>query len=212
MKITQLLVLLLSFGRPIIAYVQLVERQPQGVWPDWNLGEAFWKSLTILGGAGAGIVNLFQDPQDSDSAKTIPPPDTGTESDRQTVPDTPTAAPSSATSSPSEPVYKININNDQSTTPDPDTKLPAVLPSLDEKCGLLDVSLQIYKFFELSFQWMTLTITQTNMGTLRQMTHTVARPQINSFSPLAVLVLIRTKSSQRKPWPKIKPFEKHWML
>lgn len=156
MKITQLIILVLSCGRPIAAFAQLAERQPQGVWPDWNPGEAVWKGLTILGGIGTGIVNFFQDPKDSDSSKTIPPPDTGTESDGQTSPDTPKASPSPATTSPSEPVYNININNDHSTIPDLDTNLPAVLPSLDEQCDPLNVSLQIYEFSKLSFQWMTL--------------------------------------------------------
>lgn len=140
MRITRLPILLLSLNEPIIASAQLVERQPQEVWPD--PGAVFWSGVTFLGGVGAAIGNLFLDSQDADSSKTIPPPDTVTEPAEQTPPASPNAAPisqpSSATSSPAEPVYKININNDQ---PDTVPSLPGVLPPVNQDC---DVILHIF--------------------------------------------------------------------
>lgn len=173
MRIHRLLILLLSFKTPIIASAQLVERQPQGVWPDWNPGQAFWNSLTVLGGIGTGIGNFFLNPQDSDSSKTTPSPGTDTKSDRQASPDFPKVAPasppSSATSSSAEPAYKIGINNDLSPLPGLGSDLPAVLPSANEECdlNLINVSLQVCSFFKLPYQRMTLALTPTDMSTRR---------------------------------------------
>lgn len=143
MRVTRLPILLLSLKEPIITSAHLAERQPQELW---DPGKAIGATFTFLGGAAIGIGNaignLFQDPQDSDASKTIPPPDTVTEPDEQTPPGSPNAAPtsppSSATSSPAEPVYKINLNDDQ---PDTVPNLPGVLPSVNQEC---DVSLHIF--------------------------------------------------------------------
>lgn len=139
MRITRLFILLLSFKRPIQSSAQLVERQPQGVWPDWNLGDLLWDSVTGFRGIGG----LFQDPQNSDSSKTKPSPDADTESDGQSPPDSPNVEPASpppsTTPSPAEPVYKLGINNDPSPIPDLVPNLPAGLPS-NEGCDLLNVS------------------------------------------------------------------------
>lgn len=140
MRITHLLILLLSFRKPIITPAQLVERQPQGTWPDWNLGDLFWDGVSVFRGIG----DLFQDPSGSDSSKTKPPPDT----------DSPEAAPTSppsATLSPDEPVYKIKTNNDPSSPPELGADLPLVQPSVNEECDFINVSLPTYNSSNLPF-------------------------------------------------------------
>lgn len=163
MRITHPLILLLSFRKSIITSAQLVERQPQGVWPDLNWGNLFWDGVTVF----RGIENLFQDPPGSDS-KTKPPPDTDAQPDGKPSPDSPEVAPaeppSSATSSPAEPVYKLKINNDPSPPPDLGTDLPLVQPSVNEGCDFINVSL---RSIMLHFQCMTLAVTQANMVTDR---------------------------------------------
>lgn len=92
-----------------------------------------------------GIGGMFQDP-DSGSPKTNPLPDTDTKSDGQASPDSPQAAPASpsdsAISPSTEPVYRININNDPSPIPGLDS-LPDILPSVSGECDLTNVSPQI---------------------------------------------------------------------
>ncbi|MCJ1423009.1 hypothetical protein MMC29_000890 [Sticta canariensis] len=139
MRTISLLVLLLLSKKPSITSAQLVERQERGFWPD--IGDLFWDGLSIFRGVG----DLFQDPQDSGSSEPAPPPatDTDTTSDRQISPDSPVVSPvsppSSDTSSPVEPVYKININNDPSPLPDLGSNLPAGTPSLNEECDLTNI-------------------------------------------------------------------------
>lgn len=131
MRITLLPLLLLFLKVPVIAFVHLVERQPQELWDPVT---TFGATLTLLGGVGTylvnGVGNLFQNPQESDTSKTIPPPDSLTVS----------PAPASATSSSAEPVYKINIQNDQSKAPNTDTVPNLSVDSPNEEC---DVSLHI---------------------------------------------------------------------
>lgn len=151
MRIALLLLLLLLLKARVITSAHLVERQPQELWNPVN---TFGATLTVLGGVGTylgnAIGNLFQNPQDSDTSKTIPPPDSLR---------APPASPLSlATSSPAEPLYKININNDQS--PDIVPPLQGIQPLVNKEC---DVSLHIC-FRKLAFQVMTLTLNQTNMG------------------------------------------------
>lgn len=148
MRFARLLILLVSFKKPIVASAQLIPRQEQGFWPDFG----FWDGAAFLRGVG----NLFVNPQDTDTSTTKPPPDTDTTSDRQTSPDSPEVSPasppSSDTSSPAEPVYQLNINNDPSPLPDHTPDIPAVLPSLNEECDPIDVSSQIYNLCKLRFQ------------------------------------------------------------
>lgn len=147
MRIPQLLILLLSYQIPFIASAHLVERQPEGASGEWDPGQLIWNGLgttfTLLGGAGTAIGNMFLNPQNSDSSTTMPTPDTDTESNQQTRPDSPEAVPasppSSASLSPAEPVYNLNINkNDPSSLPGTGPDIPGSLPSVSEKC---DVSL-----------------------------------------------------------------------
>ena len=205
MKIIRLLILLLSVNRPIITSAQLVQRQEQGVWPDFGL----FDGLAILRGIG----NFFQSPQDSDSSRMQPRPTTDTTSDRQTSPDSQEVAPASPSSldapSPTEPVYKLKIDNDPAIIPEVEQILPAALPSVNEKCDSTNASSQICDCFNLLFQRITFALIRTNKVIDSSMSQIVARPQINSFSPPVVLALIRTKSSQLKPGLKMKPFEKH---
>lgn len=145
MRFARLLILLLSFKRPIIASAQLVPRQEQGFWPDFN----FWDGAAFLRGVG----DLFSNPQDSDTSNTKPPPDTDTTSTSPDTPEvSPASPPSSDTSSPAEPVYQLNINNDLAPLPDLGPDIPAVLPSLNDQCDSSDVSSQIYNLCKLQFQ------------------------------------------------------------
>ena len=151
MGIIQLLILLLSFKKPSIASAQLVERQEQGFWPDFDAGDLIWGGLEFLRGAG----DLFQNPQDSDFSKTSPPQPTD-----QTSPDSlevaPASQPSSDTLSPAEPVYTIEINNDPSPLPAPGLDPPALQPSVNEECDPTNVSPQICNFSKLPFRHMAL--------------------------------------------------------
>lgn len=160
MKITRLLLLLLSVSRPIITSAQLVQRQEQGVWPDFGL----FDGLAILRGIG----NFFQSPQDSDSSRIQPQPTTDTTSDRQASPDSQEVAPASPSSldapSPAEPVYKLKIDNDPAIIPE--QILPAALPSVNEKCDSTNASPQICDCFNLLFQRITFALIQTNKGNL----------------------------------------------
>lgn len=162
MGIIRLLILLLSFKKPSIASAQLLERQEQGFWPDFDAGDLFWGGIELLRGTG----QLFQNPQDSDFSKTNPPQPTD-----QTSPNSlevaPASQPSSDTLSPAEPVYKIEINNDPSPLPALGPDLPAVQPSVNEECDPMNVSPQICNFSKLPFRHMTLALTQANMGAHR---------------------------------------------
>lgn len=147
MRTTPLLILLLSSICDIIASPQLVERQEQGFWPDWgNIGDG----LAFLRGVG----NFFLDPQDSDSSSTEPPPNTDDTSDKQTSPDSPQVSPASPSipdpSLPAEPVYKLQISNDQPQLPALEPIFPAALPPVnqDQECDPTNASLQNRKFFK----------------------------------------------------------------
>lgn len=171
MRTALLLTLLLPFKKPVIASAQLVERQTQELW---NPAETIGATFTFLGGVGAyvgnAIGNLFQDPKESDTSKTIPPPtpNTDTESDGQSSSDSLKASPPSPPAPaalPDEPVYKINIQNDQSKAPDTDTvpNLSGAPPSVNEEC---DVSLHIC-FLQASLSRHNHYVRSTNMDNHR---------------------------------------------
>ena len=149
MRTAELLVLLFSFKTPMLASAQLVERQEQGgYWPDVGVGELFWDGVNFLHGVG----NFFQDPQDSDSSKTNPPPATDTPSDKKTSPEVGPASLPSADTSPAERVYKLKIDNDASPSPPSDPgPNPVVLPSVNEECDPTNVSAQFFISFKLPF-------------------------------------------------------------
>lgn len=161
MRSILLLLLLLLLKAPVVTSAHLVERQTQELW---NPVDTIKATFTFLGGVGAYIgENLFQDPRESDTSKTISPPNENTQSDGQTPPDSlkaqPASPPASATSSPAEPVYKVNINNDQSPNISPN--LQGIHPLVNEEC---DVSLHIW---QAPFEVLALTFSQTNMGNHR---------------------------------------------
>lgn len=164
MRSTRLLILLLLFKHPVITSAQLVERQEQGFWPDFGDLDG----LSFLRGDG----DLFQTPQGSDSWNTEPPPTTDTTSDKQKPPDSPEAVPAAPpapdTSSPTEPVYKIEIHNNPSPVPLPglEPNPPAAPPSVNEDCDPTNVSPQIYNLSKLPFQCRALALIQTNVGVL----------------------------------------------
>lgn len=151
MRTARLFILLLSVNRPITTFAHLVKRQEQGFWPDFG----FLDGLAVFRGAG----DLFENPQDSDTATTQPPPTTDTTSDRQTLPDSPKAAPASPpasdTPSPTEQVYKLKINNNPSPIPEAEPILPAALPLVNEKCDPMNASPQLFNISKLLFQCMT---------------------------------------------------------
>ncbi|MCJ1470236.1 hypothetical protein MMC07_008881 [Pseudocyphellaria aurata] len=138
MRTTQLLILLLSLKERISASARLVERQPQGVWPDWNPAGLLWDTLTGLDGLG----KLFSDPDNWGSSETDPPPNTDTHSGRQSQPATPDVAPAPPPSVSPEPVHKIKINNNPSPLSDhgPSYIPPAVLPPVHEGCDGSDIN------------------------------------------------------------------------
>lgn len=159
MRNTILFVLLLSFKKPIVASARLVERQEQqGVWPD--LGDLVWPLLRGLG-------DMFQG---SDDWNAEPPPNTDPTQDKTSPPVSPGVVPaeqpSPDTSSPTEPVYKIKINNMPSPVPLPslEPNPPALLPPVSEECNPMNVSLQIRNFFKLPLSMHDHCV---NMGTHR---------------------------------------------
>lgn len=140
MRITRLFILVLSFIKPLAASAQLAERQEQGFWPDFgDIGDG----LTYLRGLG----DLFQEPQSPDSWTTKPPPTTDTTSDKKASPESPElvpdSPPSSDTSSPAGPLYKIKINDNQSPVPlqELEPNPPTAPLSINEECDPLNVSL-----------------------------------------------------------------------
>lgn len=164
MRINRLLILLLSFEKAIIASALLIERQEQGAWPDWDFGDLFEDGVTLFRGLGG----LFQDPQDSDSSKTKPSPDTDTPSDGKTSPDSPQATPASPPSpdtpqvapapppsldipqvvpasppssdTPPAEQYKIEIHNNPSPLPGLGLDGPAAPPSVNEECDPMNIN------------------------------------------------------------------------
>ena len=104
MRISQLLILLLSSKKPIIASARLVERQGLNVLPELDPLGAVVGGVELLQGIGnaigSGAANLFTNPQNSDSSKTEPQPATDTPSDGKTSPNPP-----------AEPYYKTKIDD-----------------------------------------------------------------------------------------------------
>ena len=179
MRITALLILLLSLKKPTIASAQLVGRQQEGAWPDWDVGDLILNGINLFRGLG----DPPQSPQDSDSSNTNPEPATNTPSDQKTSPDSREVAPTTDTPSektsqeptldsspspdtlPAGPVYKINVNKDSSPPslldlrPDP----ALALPSVSEKCDLMNVSPQIHDSFKPSLARSTPAFTQADV-------------------------------------------------
>ncbi|MCJ1462530.1 hypothetical protein MMC07_001132 [Pseudocyphellaria aurata] len=154
MRNFHLLIVLLSFENPIIASARVVKRQPQGggFWPDWNLWDL---GEGVINGIEDGVTTLrgFINPSpnqqgsESDSSKTNPPPnpDADTQPEKKASPDdspvvTPASPPSPAIPAPAEPVYKIEINNNPSPLASPVMNPPAILPSVDQECDLININ------------------------------------------------------------------------
>ena len=92
MRFSPLLILLLSFERPVVTSAPLIQRQEQGgAWPDFDQEDIFMNGVNLFRGIGEPLSN----PQDS--------PGTGTSSDQQASPGSQEVVPASPPSSDTVP-------------------------------------------------------------------------------------------------------------
>lgn len=125
------------FQNPVVASPRLFTRG-EGIWPESNWG-------AIFSGAAAGLegLNLFLQPGESDKSKTVPQPDVLSAS--ATSQAAPTSPPTDSSSN-SEPVHKVEINNDSPPAAEADTETETdPLPQgVENQCDSSSVSNHIH--------------------------------------------------------------------